>query len=294
MPIIEIEELSKLYGFGDATTVALDEVSLSIEKGEFIAVMGPSGSGKTTLMNILGLLDRPTHGVYRLNGRNISKLSKNRQAKVRRDNIGFIFQSFNLLPKLTVVENVALPLAYKGMRQTKRLKTAGRILEQVGLSDRDSYLPGQLSGGQLQRAAIARALVNNPSIIIADEPTGNLDSVSARVVMELLSEVHKLGNTVLMVTHNPSLTRYADRIIYMLDGGIVYDEASAVGEIPSRVQKAITALRMSDDDDKLATVSAMMETIPDANKSPEPEDPKKKRKVVRQKRKARKQKKAKK
>jgi len=294
MPIIEIEELSKLYGFGDATTVALDEVSLSIEKGEFIAVMGPSGSGKTTLMNILGLLDRPTHGVYRLNGRNISKLSKNRQAKVRRDNIGFIFQSFNLLPKLTVIENVALPLAYKGMRQTKRLKTAGRILEQVGLSDRDSYLPGQLSGGQLQRAAIARALVNNPSIIIADEPTGNLDSVSARVVMELLSEVHKLGNTVLMVTHNPSLTRYADRIIYMLDGGIVYDEASAVGEIPSRVQKAITALRMSDDDDKLATVSAMMETIPDANKSPEPEDPKKKRKVVRQKRKARKQKKAKK
>jgi putative ABC transport system ATP-binding protein len=294
MPIIEIEELSKLYGFGDATTVALDEVSLTIEKGEFIAVMGPSGSGKTTLMNILGLLDRPTHGVYRLNGRNISKLSKNRQAKVRRDNIGFIFQSFNLLPKLTIIENVALPLAYKGMRQTKRLKTAERVLEQVGLSDRDSYLPGQLSGGQLQRAAIARALVNNPSIIIADEPTGNLDSVSARVVMELLSEVHKLGNTVLMVTHNPSLTRYADRIIYMLDGGIVYDEASAVGEIPSRVQKAVTALRLSDDDDKLATVSAMMETIPDTLKSPEPEDPKKKRKVVRQKRKARKAKKAKK
>jgi len=294
MPIIQIEELSKLYGFGDATTVALDEVSLTIEKGEFIAVMGPSGSGKTTLMNILGLLDRPTHGTYTLNGRNISKLSKNRQAKVRRDNIGFIFQSFNLLPKLTILENVALPLAYKGTRQTKRLKAAARVLEQVGLSDRDSYLPGQLSGGQLQRAAIARALVNNPSIIIADEPTGNLDSVSARVVMELLSEVHKLGNTVLMVTHNPSLTRYADRIIYMLDGGVVYDEASAVGEIPGRVQKAITALRLSDDDDKLATVSAMMETIPDISKTPEAEDPKKKRKTVRQKRKARKQKKAKK
>jgi len=294
MPIIEIEELSKLYGFGDATTVALDEVNLTIEKGEFIAVMGPSGSGKTTLMNILGLLDKPTHGGYILNGRNISKVSKNRQAKVRRDNIGFIFQSFNLLPKLTILENVALPLAYKGTRQTKRLKAASRVLEQVGLSDRDSYLPGQLSGGQLQRAAIARALVNNPSIIIADEPTGNLDSVSARVVMELLSEVHKLGNTVLMVTHNPSLTRYADRIIYMLDGGIVYDEASAIGEIPSRVQKAITALRLSDDDDKLATVSAMMETIPDTHKSPDPEDPKKKRKVVKKKRKARKQKKAKK
>jgi putative ABC transport system ATP-binding protein len=140
MALIEIEELSKLYGFGDATTVALDEVNLRIEKGEFIAVMGPSGSGKTTLMNIIGLLDRPTHGNYTLNNKKIAKLSKNRQAKVRRDNIGFIFQSFNLLPKLTIVENVALPLAYKGTRQTKRLKAADRVLEQVGLSDRDSYL----------------------------------------------------------------------------------------------------------------------------------------------------------
>jgi putative ABC transport system ATP-binding protein len=294
MPIIEIEELSKLYGFGDATTVALDEVSLKIEKGEFIAVMGPSGSGKTTLMNILGLLDKPTHGIYKLNGKNIAKTTKNRQAKLRRDNIGFIFQSFNLLPTLTIVENVALPLAYKGTGQTKRLKAADRVLEQVGLSDRDSYLPNQLSGGQLQRAAIARALVNNPSIIIADEPTGNLDSVSARVVMELLSDVHKMGNTVLMVTHNPSLTRYADRIIYMLDGSIVYDESSKIGEVPGRVQKAITALRKSDDDEKLANVSAMMETIPDSSKSPEKEDTKKKRRGAKQKRKARKEKKAKK
>mgnify|MGYP000034607719 CR=1 FL=1 len=288
MPIIEIEELSKLYGFGDATTVALDEVSLSIDKGEFIAVMGPSGSGKTTLMNILGLLDKPTHGVYKLNGKNIAKTTKNRQAKLRRDNIGFIFQSFNLLPKLTIVENVALPLAYKGTRQTKRLKAADRVLEQVGLSDRDSYLPNQLSGGQLQRAAIARALVNNPSIIIADEPTGNLDSVSARVVMELLSDIHKMGNTVLMVTHNPSLTRYADRIIYMLDGSIVYDEASAVGEIPFRVQRAITTLRKSDDDDKLANVSALMETIPDVTNEPKPVDKKNKKKDAKQKKKARK------
>jgi putative ABC transport system ATP-binding protein len=294
MPIIEIEELSKLYGFGDATTVALEEVSLKIEKGEFIAVMGPSGSGKTTLMNILGLLDRPTHGNFKLNGRTVSRLSKNRQAKLRRDNIGFIFQSFNLLPNLTVVENVALPLAYKGTSQTKRLKAADRVLEQVGLSDRDSYLPNQLSGGQLQRAAIARALVNNPSIIIADEPTGNLDTVSARVVMELLSEVHKLGNTVLMVTHNPSLTRYADRIIYMLDGSIVYDESNTIGEVPGRVQKAITALRKSEDDEKLATVSAMMETMPDITKNPEKEDTKKKRRGAKQKRKARKEKKAKK
>lgn len=276
MPVIEINELSKLYGFGDATTVALDEVNLTINKGEFIAVMGPSGSGKTTLLNMLGLLDKPTHGTYKLNGRDVSRLGKNRRAKVRRDNIGFIFQSFNLLPKLSVIENVALPLAYKGTRQTKRLKTADRVLEQVGLADRDTYLPNQLSGGQLQRAAIARALVNNPSIIIADEPTGNLDSVSARVVMELLSDIHKMGNTVIMVTHNPSLTRYADRIIYMLDGGIVYDEASVVGEIPNPVQRAIDALRRSDDDEKVANVSAMMETIPD--KAPEKVDKKKQKK----------------
>ncbi len=291
MPIIEIEELSKLYGFGDATTVALDEISLKIDKGEFIAVMGPSGSGKTTLMNILGLLDRPTHGTYKLSGKNVSKQTKNKQAKVRRDNIGFIFQSFNLLPNLTIIENVALPLAYKGTSQTKRLKAAERVLEQVGLANRDSYLPNQLSGGQLQRAAIARALVNNPSIIIADEPTGNLDSVSARVVMGLLSEIHNLGNTVMMVTHNPSLTRYADRIIYMLDGSIVYDEASAVGEIPGRVQKAIEALRRSEDDEKLANVSALMETIPDKIKSPDKEDKKQKRKTAKKKRKTRKTKK---
>lgn len=263
MPLIEIKELSKVYGFGDATTVALDEVSLEIEKGEFIAVMGPSGSGKTTLMNILGLLDRPTHGMYLLNGKKISRLGRLRQARLRRDNIGFIFQSFNLLPKLTVIENVALPLAYKGMLQKKRLKAAERALEQVGLAEKEYNLPTQLSGGQLQRVAIARALVTSPNIIIADEPTGNLDSVSARVVMELLSDIHKMGNTVLMVTHNPSLTRYADRIIYMLDGSIVYDEASAVGEVPDRVKKAVSALRRSNDDEKLANVSAMIETMPE-------------------------------
>ena len=263
MSLIEIEEISKVYGFGDATTVALDEVSLKIERGEFIAVMGPSGSGKTTLMNIIGLLDKPTHGIYKLNTKNVARLSKVKQAKTRRDNIGFIFQSFNLLPRLTVLENVALPLAYKGMSQTRRLKAASNALEQVGLKEREYYLPTQLSGGQLQRAAIARALVNGPSIIIADEPTGNLDSTSARVVMELLSEIHKLGNTVLMVTHNPALTRYADRIIYMLDGSIVFDEATAVGEIPKRVQNAVNSMRKSDDEEKIANVSAMMETMPD-------------------------------
>jgi putative ABC transport system ATP-binding protein len=277
VPIIEIDEVSKVYGFGDATTVALDEVSIKIEKGEFIAVMGPSGSGKTTLMNMIGLLDRPTHGVYKLNAKDVARLGKVKQARTRRDNIGFIFQSFNLLPRLTVLENVALPLAYKGMSQTKRLKAASRALEQVGLNDREYYLPNQLSGGQLQRASIARALVNGPSIIIADEPTGNLDSVSARVVMELLSDIHKLGNTVLMVTHNPSLTRYADRILYMLDGSIVYDEATAVGEIPRRVQNAFNALRKSDDDEKIANVSAMIETMPDPSEPKKPKKAKKKK-----------------
>lgn len=277
MPIIEIDEVSKVYGFGDATTVALDEVSIKIEKGEFIAVMGPSGSGKTTLMNMIGLLDRPTHGIYRLNSKDVARLGKVKQARTRRDNIGFIFQSFNLLPRLTVLENVALPLAYKGMSQTRRLKAASRALEQVGLSEREYYLPTQLSGGQLQRAAIARALVNGPSIIIADEPTGNLDSTSARVVMELLSDIHKMGNTVLMVTHNPSLTRYADRILYMLDGSIVYDEATAVGEIPRRVQNAFNALRKSDDDEKIANVSAMIETMPGPEEVKKPTKTKKKK-----------------
>jgi len=264
MPVIEITELSKLFGFGDAATVALDEVSLTIEKGEFLAIMGPSGSGKTTLMNIIGLLDRASHGIYKIDGKDVSRLRPNRRAKLRRDNIGFIFQSFNFLPRMSVLENVALPLTYKGMRQTKRLKTASHALEQVGLSDREYFYPHQLSGGQLQRAAIARALVNGPSIIIADEPTGNLDSESTRVVMELLSEVHALGNTILMVTHNPILTRYADRIIYMRDGSIVYDEASAVGQLPGRVERALNAVRSSREEERLAGVSDYIKAMPDA------------------------------
>ena len=255
MPIIDIINVSKLFGFGDAATVALDEVSIGIEKGEFLAIMGPSGSGKTTLMNVIGLLDRPTHGLYKLDGKDVARMRVNKRAKLRRDNIGFIFQSFNMLPKLSILENVALPLAYKGVSQTKRLKQAAAVLEQVGLADREYFYPHQLSGGQLQRAAIARALVNNPSIIIADEPTGNLDTESTRVVMELLSEVHSMGNTILMVTHNPMLTRYASRIVYMRDGGIVYDEASAVGQLPGRVERALQAVRTSREDERLAGVS---------------------------------------
>src|SRR5665213_1460252 len=224
MALIELADVSKLYGFGDATTLALDEVGLTVEKGEFLAVMGPSGSGKTTLMNIIGLLDRPTNGTYMLDGRHVARMRQTQQAKLRRDRIGFVFQHYNLLPRLNVLDNVSLPLAYRGMAPVRRAKRASDILELVGLREREYFLPRQLSGGQAQRAAIARALINSPSIIIADEPTGNLDSTDSKVVMELLSEVHRQGNTVLLVTHNPELTRYANRVIYMHDGMIAGDE----------------------------------------------------------------------
>lgn len=260
MPVIELKEVSKLYGFGDATTVALDEVSLKIEKGEFVAIMGPSGSGKSTLMNIIGLLDRPTHGGYSLNGRMVERINPNRRARLRRDTIGFVFQSFNLLGKLNVLENVALPLAYKGMTQVRRLKQAVAMLEQVGLADREYFMPKQLSGGQTQRVAIARALVNNPSIIIADEPTGNLDSASSRLVMELLSDVHKMGNTILLVTHNPELTRYAGRVVFMHDGSIVADEITKIGEVPEFAKKLYYLPEKTQEDD-LAGISALLNAI---------------------------------
>lgn len=237
MPVIHLESVSKLYGFGDATTVALDEVNLSIEHGEFVAVMGPSGSGKTTLMNIIGMLDRPTHGSYKLGGHIVSKLRSSKRAKFRRDKVGFVFQSFNLLPRLTVLENVALPLAYKGVPTVRRLKQASAMLDRIGLREREYYLPKQLSGGQAQRAAIARALVNNPSIIIADEPTGNLDSAASRAVMELFAQMHREGHTILMVTHNPELTRYASRVIYFRDGSIVEDETTAIGTVSPLAQE---------------------------------------------------------
>lgn len=224
MPIIELDNVSKVFGFGDATTIALDDVNLSVEKGEFIAIMGPSGSGKSTLMNVIGLLDRPSQGVYKLDGRNVSRLRSAARAKARRDKIGFIFQSFNLLPRMTVLENVALPLAYKGITNVRRLHRASELLEKIGLKNREYYYPRQLSGGQLQRAAIARALINKPGILIADEPTGNLDSASNKVVMNLLKEIHKGGNTIIMVTHNVELTAYASRVVYMIDGHIHQDK----------------------------------------------------------------------
>ncbi len=259
--IIELRDVSKLYGFGDATTVAVEEVSLQVKKGEFIAIMGPSGSGKSTLLNLVGLLDRPTQGTYLLQGRNVARFSQWRRARYRRDRIGFVFQSFNILPSLTALENVALPLAYRGMTQTRRLNQAGRALERVGLSDREYFYPKQLSGGQLQRVAIARAVVNNPDIIIADEPTGNLDSASSRVVMELLSDLHKAGHTILMVTHNPELTRYAKRVLFMHDGLVIADEDSDIGDVPSMAKKLYFKPKKTEEDD-LAGVSALMGAIP--------------------------------
>jgi len=261
--VIELKEVSKIYGFGNATTVALDEISLSIPKGEFVAIMGPSGSGKSSLLNIIGLLDRPTHGTYNLSSRVVSKLKPNRLAKARRDHIGFIFQSFNLLPRLNALENVALPLAYKGVSQTRRLKLAAEALEKVGLEDRQYFYPKALSGGQAQRVAIARALINNPSLIIADEPTGNLDSVSSKLVMELLAELHSNGGTILMVTHNPELTRYATRVLYMYDGEIVYDEQTKIGEVPKRARSNGLAKPKTDEEESLEGVSIFMNAIPE-------------------------------
>lgn len=263
MPIIELQDVSKLYGFGDATTVALEEVSLTVEKGEFVAIMGVSGCGKTTLLNIIGLLDRPTHGIYKLSGKSVTRLRAHQRARQRRDNIGFVFQSFNLLPRMNVIDNVALPLAYKGVSTVRRLKQAGAMLERVGLADREYFMPKHLSGGQIQRAAIARALINNPEIIIADEPTGNLDSGSSRLVMELLSEIHKTGNTILMVTHNPELTRYAERVVYMQDGNIIHDEPSIVGTVPERARRIMFTVPKTTEDDDLAGVSALMSALPD-------------------------------
>lgn len=265
MAVIELQEVSKLYGLGDAMTLALDEVDLTINEGEFVGVMGPSGCGKSTLMNIIGMLDQPTHGKYMFNSRSVAKLRTMRRAKIRRDEIGFIFQSFNLLPRLTVLENVALPLEYKGVSTRRRIKLASEILERVGLKNREFFLPSQLSGGQAQCVAIARALVNSPKIIIADEPTGNLDSASSRLVMELLSEIHKSGNTVLMVTHNPELTRYATRVVYMHDGSIIHDEITKLGEVAPLAKRVMYGVPKTSEEDDLAGVSVLMNSVSGAD-----------------------------
>jgi putative ABC transport system ATP-binding protein len=218
--MIKIEGLTKSYTIGEETVNALNGVDLEILKNEYVALMGPSGSGKSTLMNILGCLDRPTSGNYFLNGPNVSTLTDNELAEIRNKEIGFVFQTFNLLPKYTALENVALPLVYAGWTEEKRLKRAKQVLEQVGLADRMLHKPNELSGGQRQRVAVARALVNKPSIILADEPTGNLDTKTSHEIMRLFQDIHDLGNTVILVTHEEDIASHANRIIRMRDGKI--------------------------------------------------------------------------
>lgn len=222
-PVIVLSQLYKRFGLGDAEQCVIDGIDLKIKKGEFIAIMGPSGCGKTTLLNILGLLDSDIEGSYELNGVPVATMSRRRQARIRSQQIGFVFQSFNLVSRLSVIENVALPLTYKGLRKVQRLERASEMLKTFHLGEREYYYPHQLSGGQTQRVAIARALVNDPSIILADEPTGNLDSRASHIIMEELSDLHKRGNTIIMVTHNPRLTTYASRVITMIDGTIESD-----------------------------------------------------------------------
>ena len=221
--IIELKAVSKRYGFGDAESYALRNFDLTVKRGEFIMIMGPSGCGKTTLLNIIGLLDQASSGEYILAGKNVARVSSRKKARFRAKEIGFIFQNFNLVPNLSIIENVSLPLIYSGYHKTRRLRMADNILEHFHLREREYYMPYQLSGGQQQRVAIARSLIANPSIILADEPTGNLDSRNSHIIMEELQEIHSLGNTIIMVTHNPALTTYATRVINMLDGEIDTD-----------------------------------------------------------------------
>ncbi|HUV01645.1 MAG TPA: ABC transporter ATP-binding protein [Bacteroidales bacterium] len=221
--VIEIHDIVKNYQVGSVIVRALRSLSVNISRNEYVAVMGPSGSGKSTLMNLVGCLDTPTSGTYILNGIDVSKMEDDYLAEIRNKEIGFVFQTFNLLPRYTALENVTLPLIYAGIQKAEREKVAIETLEQVGLSDRMTHKPNELSGGQRQRVAIARALVNKPSIILADEPTGNLDSKTAIDIMGLLDEIHRKGNTVIVVTHEEDIAKHAARIIRLFDGEVSDD-----------------------------------------------------------------------
>jgi putative ABC transport system ATP-binding protein len=226
---IAIDGLTKHYVLGHERVIALEQVNLAVEAGSMVAVMGPSGSGKSTLMNLLGLLDTPTAGSFRIGGQEVAGLSDAERSRYRRERIGFIFQSFNLLPRKTALDNVAVPLMYAGVARAERLRRARAILDQVGLSDRLTHRPVELSGGQQQRVAIARALVNEPALILADEPTGNLDSRTGREVLELLGQLHAAGRTLIVVTHDRAVAEHAQRIVTLVDGRIVSDETAAAG-----------------------------------------------------------------
>lgn len=221
--IIRLNGIVKNYVVGTQVVRALRSLSTEIHKNEYVAIMGPSGSGKSTLMNIIGCLDTPTDGEYILNGKDVSKMEDNQLAEIRNTEIGFVFQTFNLLPRYTALENVMLPLIYAGMPKHDRVKRAEEVLESVGLTDRKLHKPNELSGGQRQRVAVARALVNKPSIILADEPTGNLDSKTSVDIMALFQEIHSHGNTIILVTHEEDIARHARRIIRLIDGEIEYD-----------------------------------------------------------------------
>ena len=221
--IIRLEEIYKIYRVGNQEVRALDGVSLSVFKNEYVAIMGPSGSGKSTLMNILGCLDSPSSGHYILNGVDVSEMEDGELADVRNREIGFVFQSFNLLPRYNAIENVALPMVYAGVPARERMERAAAALESVALSERMDHKPNELSGGQKQRVALARALINNPSIILADEPTGNLDTHTSIEIMRLFDEIHSRGNTVIVVTHEEDIAAYAHRIIRLRDGKVESD-----------------------------------------------------------------------
>lgn len=223
--VIKIQNLTRFYTIGEETVRALNGINLVIQKNEYVALMGPSGSGKSTLMNIIGCLDTPSSGEYFLNGPNVAQLSDSELAAIRNKEIGFVFQTFNLLPRLTALQNVALPLVYAGIPEAERLKKAKEVLEQVGLGNRMTHKPNELSGGQRQRVAVARALVNHPSIILADEPTGNLDTKTSDEIMQLLDIIHEAGNTIVLVTHEEDIALRAKRVVRMRDGIVESDKA---------------------------------------------------------------------
>ena len=222
--LIEIKDLTKIYSLGDIEVPALNGINISIEKNEYLAIMGPSGSGKSTMMNIIGCLDVPTEGKYHLNNQDVSKLTDDELAVIRNKEIGFVFQTFNLLPRADALHNVELPMIYSGINRAQRRQMAMDALERVGLGDRVHHKPNELSGGQRQRVAIARALVNNPSIILADEPTGNLDSKTGEEIMEVFEQLHEAGNTIILITHEEYIANHSNRAIRLLDGLVLSDE----------------------------------------------------------------------
>lgn len=237
-PLVELKDVYKIYYMGDSEVHALDGITLTINRGEFVAIIGKSGSGKSTCMNIIGCLDVATSGSYRLNGKDISNYTDDELAEVRNKMLGFIFQQYNLLPKLTLLDNVSLPLLYAGVGDNEQKERAMRSLERVGLGDKAKSFPSQLSGGQQQRASIARALAGSPSVILADEPTGALDSKTGREVMEFLKELHEEGNTIVLITHDNSIAAQAERVVRITDGKIVYDGPAEGDELVSKQDKA--------------------------------------------------------